>query len=172
MSIGSPTEVVPSSPGHSPSGGGALPDVEGPLLPGQSELVPGHGQAEVDNGLLDRAYNHPPEQGMGTLELAAQELDDSGPIAKQICDELGVPCPSYLTEAVREWIQDAKKEARLYQRASGAFSGRMAAAIPTDKGEGAGASGSHRRAREIASWRKALSLRQERAGYKRIGSQN
>ena len=28
---------------------------------------------------------------------------------------------------------------------------RMAAAIPTDKGEGAGASGSHRRAREIAS---------------------
>ena len=62
---------------------------------------------------------------MGTLELAVQDEDDSGQIAKQICDELGVPCPSYLEGTVRDWVLGARSEARLQQRASGAHSSQL-----------------------------------------------
>ena len=48
----------------------------------------------MDHRLLDRAYHLLSEKGMGTLELAAQELHDCGAITKQLCDELGVPCPA------------------------------------------------------------------------------
>ncbi|OLQ12812.1 hypothetical protein AK812_SmicGene3334 [Symbiodinium microadriaticum] len=77
---------------------------------------------------------------MGTLELATQDVDDCEAIAKQISDELGFRCPCYLSDAVLEWVQDAKREARLYQRASGVFNcwkSGVAAAISTHQGEGA-----------------------------------
>ncbi|CAE7337437.1 nolO, partial [Symbiodinium microadriaticum] len=80
---------------------------------------------DVDFDLLDRAYNHLQSQGMGTLELAVQDVGDSGQIAKQICDELGVPCPSYLEETVRDWVLSARSGARLQQRVSGANASQL-----------------------------------------------
>ena len=47
-------------------------------------------------------------------------------LKKQGGDELGILCPSYLPEVVQEWVEEAKKEARLFQRASGAFSSQLA----------------------------------------------
>ncbi|CAE7900103.1 foxred1 [Symbiodinium microadriaticum] len=68
----SPTELVPSSPTE-----------EGVLeMERQPELVPVSGTPGVDHDLLDRAYNHLRSQGMGTLELAAQELDECELIAR------------------------------------------------------------------------------------------
>ena len=94
--IESPTELVQSSPEE-----GTVQEVVQPLQ-GQVPLVPVEFPQDVDFDLLDRAYNHLQSQGMGTLELAVQDVGDSGQIAKQICDELGVPCPSYLEETVRD----------------------------------------------------------------------
>ena len=120
----SPTELVPSSPTE-----------EGVLeMERQPELVPVSGTPGVDHDLLDRAYNHLRSQGMGTLELAAQELDECELIARQICDELGVPCPSYLPEVVQEWVEGAKKETRIFQRASGASPRRGAEPEATGRG--------------------------------------
>ena len=94
-------------------------------LQGQVPLVPVESPQDVDFDLLDRAYNHLQSQGMGTLELAVQDVDDSGQIAKQICDELGVPCPSYLEETVRDWVLGARSGARLQQRVSGANASQL-----------------------------------------------
>ena len=112
--IESPTELVQSSPEED-----TVQEVVQPLQ-GQVPLVPVESPQDVDFDLLDRAYNHLQSQGMGTLELAVQDVDDSGQIAKQICDELGVPCPSYLEETVRDWVLSARSGARLQQRVSGA----------------------------------------------------
>ncbi|CAE7312401.1 abhd17c, partial [Symbiodinium microadriaticum] len=62
---------------------------------------------------------------MGTLELAIQDVDDSGQIAKQICEELGVPCPSYLEGTARDWVLGARAGARLQQRVSGATASQL-----------------------------------------------
>ena len=94
-------------------------------LQGQVPLVPVESPQDVDFDLLDRAYNHLQSQGMGTLELAVQDVDDSGQIAQQICDELGVPCPSYLEGTVRDWVLGARSGARLQQRASGTHASQL-----------------------------------------------
>ena len=114
----SPTELVQSSPEED-----EVPEVVQPLQ-GQIPLVPVETTQDVDFDLLDRAYNHLQSQGMGTLELAVQDEDDSAQIAKQICDELGVPCLS-LEETVRDWVIGARSEARLQQRASGAHASQL-----------------------------------------------
>ena len=115
----SPTELVLSSP----EGEGVL-EVEQPLQ-GQPMLVLVDEAPSVDHDLLDQAYNHLQSQGMGTLELAAQDLGECDLIARQICDELGIPCPGYLTEAVRNWVEKAKKEALLLRRASGCYASQL-----------------------------------------------
>ena len=107
----SPTELVQSSPEED-----EVQEMVQPLQ-GQIPLVPVETTEDVDFDLLDRAYNHLQSQGMGTLELAVQDEDDSGQIAKQICDELGVPCPSYLVETVRDGV--------VQQRASGAHASQL-----------------------------------------------
>ena len=117
--IESPTELVQSSPDVD-----AVQEVVQPLT-GQIPLVPVESPQEVDFDLLDRAYNHLQSQGMGTLELAVQDVDDSGQIAEQICDELGVPCPSYLEGVVRNWVLGARAGARLQQRVSGATASQL-----------------------------------------------
>ena len=101
----SPTELVPSSPPE-----------EGVLeMERQPELVPVSGTPGADHDLLDRA-------------------DECELIARQICDELGVPCPSYLPEVVQEWVEGAKKETRIFQRASGASPRRGAEPEATGRG--------------------------------------
>ncbi|OLQ03577.1 hypothetical protein AK812_SmicGene13423 [Symbiodinium microadriaticum] len=117
--IESPTELVQSSPDEH-----TAQEVVQPLS-GQFPLVPVESPQEVDFDLLDRAYNHLQSQGMGTLELAVQDVDDSGRIAEQICDELGVPCPSYLEGIVRDWVLGARAGARLQQRVSGAIASQL-----------------------------------------------
>ena len=114
----SPTEVVLSSPEEAPEGGDVLLDGIDHPLQGAPLLAPDLVE-DIDFGLLDRARNLLTEQGMGTLELATQD------IAKQIAVELGLPCPSYLAEAVLDWIQEAKKQSNLYHRAGGALAGDL-----------------------------------------------
>ena len=136
----SPTEVVLSSPEEVPEGEGDPPeDIANPLQ-GALGLAPDLVE-DVDFGLLDRARNLLTEQGMGTLELATQGLEDSEAIAKQIAVELGLPCPGYLAEAVLDWIQEAKKQSKLLLRSGGALAGDLEwrqISPPVEKGKASG----------------------------------
>ena len=69
--------------------------------------------------LLDGCYRHLESQGFGPLELATLEVSDSEDIAKQLAFELNLPFSEAMVEALAIWIQGAKAEAGLLQRASG-----------------------------------------------------
>ena len=59
-------------------------------------------------------------QGIGPLELATMSLGDTAAIAKQLAFEMSIPYGGYLDEAVDTWLQGAREERDLLQRARGA----------------------------------------------------
>ena len=60
-------------------------------------------------------------QGIGPLELATMSLGDTAAIAKQLAFEMNIPYGGYLDEAVDTWLQGAREERDLLQRARGVY---------------------------------------------------
>ena len=73
-------------------------------------------------GLMARCFAYLESQRIGPLELATMSLEDTSAIAKQLAFEMNIPYGSYLEEAVETWVQGAKEERELLQRARGVYS--------------------------------------------------
>ena len=72
-------------------------------------------------GLMARCFAYLESQGIGPLELATMSFKDTAAIAKQLGFEMNIPYGSYLDEAVETWLQGAKEERDLLQRARGVY---------------------------------------------------
>ncbi|CAE7216015.1 unnamed protein product [Symbiodinium microadriaticum] len=76
--------------------------------------------------VLDKAYRYLVDQGSGTLELASLDLEESSAMARQLATELNLTYGDWLAEAVYCWMQEAREEAKIFQRARGYYSGDLA----------------------------------------------
>ena len=72
-------------------------------------------------GLMARCFAYLESQGIGPLEQATMSLEDTTAIAKQVAFEMNIPYGSYLDEAVETWLQGAKEDRDLLQRARGVY---------------------------------------------------
>ena len=72
-------------------------------------------------GLMARCFAYLESQGIGHLELATMSLGDTAAIAKQLAFEMNIPYGSYLDDEVETWLQGAKEERDLLQRARGVY---------------------------------------------------
>ena len=72
-------------------------------------------------GPMARCFTYLESQGIGPLEMATMSLEDTTAIAKQLAFEMNIPYGSYLDEAVETWLQGAKEERDLLQRARGVY---------------------------------------------------
>ena len=72
-------------------------------------------------GLMTGCSAYLESQGIGPHELAAMSLKDTTAIAKQLAFEMNIPYGNYLDEAVDTWLQGAKEERDLLQRAKGVY---------------------------------------------------
>ena len=66
-------------------------------------------------GLMARCLAYLESQGVGPLELSAQ---DATAIARQLAFEMDLPYEGYLVEAVESWLLGAKEERELLPRAN------------------------------------------------------
>ena len=71
--------------------------------------------------LMARCLAYLESQGIGPLELATMSLGDTTAIAKQLAFEMNIPYGGYLDEAVDTWLQGAREERDLLQRARGVY---------------------------------------------------
>ena len=52
-------------------------------------------------------------------------LEGAPAIAKQLAFEMNIPCGSYLVDAVETWLQGARDEREMLQRATGVFGSNL-----------------------------------------------
>ena len=71
--------------------------------------------------LMARCLAYLESQGIGPLELATMSLGDTTATAKQPAFEMNIPYGGYLDEAVDTWLQGAREERDLLQRARGVY---------------------------------------------------